>query len=279
MPGCAYGRTMIKRALFAALLAVSPAVTPIVAHAFSQEDVVLGNFLPGWQTGAGTHMAALHVQLAPEWKTYWRAPGDTGIPPVFDWSGSENLKAVRFHWPRPSVFHVNGMQSIGYHHELVLPIEVTAINPDQPILLRARIDIGVCKDICVPASFELAADLNAQGQRDPVIVDALSNRPTPGHEAGLIGIGCTVEPIKDGLRITAALALPSLGGSETVVFESGLPGVWVSESTARRDGSQLVAVTEMVPPSGAPFALDRSGVTVTVIAGGNAVEISGCPAP
>ena len=41
---------------------------------------------PGWQTGAGTRMVALHLRLAPEWKTYWRSPGEAGIPPEFDWS-------------------------------------------------------------------------------------------------------------------------------------------------------------------------------------------------
>jgi DsbC/DsbD-like thiol-disulfide interchange protein len=73
----------------------------------------------------GGHMAAVELQLAPGWKTYWRSPGDAGIPPSFDWSGSENVKSVRLHWPAPEVFEANGMQTIGYHERLVLPVEIT----------------------------------------------------------------------------------------------------------------------------------------------------------
>ena len=57
--------------------------------------------IEGYRTSRGTHMAALKIQLQPGWKTYWRAPGDGGIPPQFDWSGSKNIKGVQFHWPRP----------------------------------------------------------------------------------------------------------------------------------------------------------------------------------
>ena len=69
----------------------------------------------GWQMQNGHHMAGLSLQLAPDWKTYWRAPGEAGIPPLFDWSGSTNVQSVRVHWPSPVVFHLNGMQTIGYH--------------------------------------------------------------------------------------------------------------------------------------------------------------------
>jgi hypothetical protein len=73
--------------------------------------------------------------------------------------------------------------------------------------------------------------------------------------------------------------IPPLGPEETVVFESGVDGVWVSEAQADRSGSTLIAASDMVPPTGAPFALDRSGVTLTVISMDRAVEIRGCPAP
>ena len=246
------------------------------AAALSPEDVVQAALLTGWKTDSGTHMAALRLRMAPDWKTYWRAPGDAGIPPVFDWAGSDNLGAVRLHWPRPSVFHLNGMQSIGYHNELVLPIEVTPADPARPVRLNLRVDMGVCEEICVPASVSVAGDLVAPGAPDGAIRTALADQPERAKAGG--DVSCAVAPIADGLRVTARLRMPPVGPDETVVFEAGREGVWVAESVEERQGAELVAWTEMVPPEGAPFALDRSRVVLTVIGDSRAVEITGCPA-
>jgi len=255
------------------------ALLPTPALAFSQEDVLRGDIRPGWATDAGTRMTALHLSLATGWKTYWRSPGDAGIPPSFDWSGSENLRAVAFHWPRPHVFELNGLKTVGYHDELVLPIEVTPIDATRPVRLRGTVDLGVCSDICIPAALAFDAVMAGPGAPDPVIAAALADRPVTARQAGLAGIGCTVDPIADGLRLTATMALPPAGGEETVVFESATSGIWVSEADATRKGGTLTAAADLVPPDGAPFALDRSTVTVTVISDTRAVEIRGCPAP
>lgn len=260
---------MFKRILLLAALFAAPAA--------AQSDLVSGSLRSGWQTDSGTRMAAIHLTLAPGWKTYWRAPGDAGIPPQFDWSGSDNLAGVTVHWPRPEVFTINGMTTIGYDAEVVLPVELHPRDPSRPVRLEASVDLGVCRDICVPATLHLSGDLTAPGGADPVIRAALDARPDPGRAAGLTAIACRVEPIADGLRLEARIDLPATGGAETVVFEAG-PGVWVDESRVTRDGNRLIAVTEMVGPSGGAFALDRSAVTVTVLGRDRAVEIRGCPA-
>jgi DsbC/DsbD-like thiol-disulfide interchange protein len=252
---------------------------PAIAPATTPAEVLEARILPGWQTAQGTRMVALELTLAPQWKTYWRSPGDAGIPPLFDWTGSENLAAVQPHWPRPQVFHLNGMQSIGYHEKLVLPLELTPKTQGQPILLRATVDLGVCRDICMPATLTLSAEITGKGAPDPAIRSALDDRPTNGAEAGLTAISCTVEPISDGLRLTATLRMPSTGGAETVVFEPGRSAVWVSDATVSRKGGKITASSDLVSETGAPFALDRSRVTVTVLGRDRAVEIAGCPAP
>jgi DsbC/DsbD-like thiol-disulfide interchange protein len=242
-------------------------------------DILQVRVLPGWRTEAGTRMSALDLTLAPEWKTYWRSPGDAGIPPMFDWSGSQNLAGVVFHWPRPHVFHLNGLQSIGYEQRLVLPMELVARDPARPIHLRAAVDLGICRDICMPATMAIDAVIDGPGAPDPVIRAALAERPLSGPEAGLDAIACSVEPIADGLRLTASLRLPPTGGAETVVFEPGRAAVWVSEAEVERRGGTLVARADLVAESGAPFVLDRSRVVVTVLGDRRAVEIAGCPAP
>lgn len=260
---------MIKVALLAMMLA-SPAL------AQSQDEVLHAELLPGWRMEDGHRMAALDLRLAPEWKTYWRAPGDTGIPPMFDWTGSVNLKTVRFHWPSPKAITLSGLTSLGYLGELVLPVELVPVDPAKPVTLALKMDLGICREICLPAHLAFSGVLSGQGGADDQIKVALSREPKR-----LTGVqtSCQVDPIADGLRLTARMVLPVQGEVETVAFETSDPSVWVATSTTHREGPMLISQTDLVPSAGAPYALDRSGLTMTVLADGHGVELQGCPAP
>ena len=247
------------------------------ARAVTQNDVLSATLLPGWQMQTGHYMAGLNLTLAPDWKTYWRAPGETGIPPQFNWSGSQNVASVRLHWPSPQVFVLNGMQSIGYHDALLLPIEVIPRDPTKPVDLHLQMQLGICKDICMPANLTLTSPLG--GESDARIQTALQQGPVTGADAGLARIRCQITPIDDGLHVSAHIDLPQQGNPETVVFESSDKTVWVAQASATRDGRILTAATDFVPAKGAPFDLQRDDVTVTVIGQGHSVEINGCPAP
>jgi DsbC/DsbD-like thiol-disulfide interchange protein len=249
------------------------------ALATTQDEVLTADISPGWQMENGSRMAAVRLTLAPGWKTYWRSPGDAGIPPSFDWSGSDNVASVRFHWPAPVVFDTAGMRTIGYHDRLVLPVEITPQDPARSIRLAVRVSLGICDTICIPAVVDLVADLDNPGAADPEITAALDARATPAAEAGVTAVSCRITPIKDGLRLEARLRLPDPGLPEVVAFETADPAVWVAASVSRREGDDLVSMTELVPPEGAPFALDRSGVIMTILAPGSAIEVKGCPDP
>ncbi len=261
----------------AALAALTPTVTP--AWAMTQDEALQASLLPGWQMEGGHHMAGLSLVLTPGWKTYWRSPGEAGIPPLFDWSGSQNVKAVYVHWPSPVVFHTNGLQTVGYKGDVVLPLEVVPVVPGQPIVLKAQVDMGICKDICMPAHVSVSADLPNPGTDYPAVRAALKARPASAAQAGVGRVACEVEPIADGLRLTATVDIPDQGRDEAVVFEPADRSIWVAQSVTSRSGSRLTSVTELVGPSGVPFALDRSGLRLTVLGGARAVEIAGCPAP
>jgi len=233
--------------------------------------------LPGWRTDRGTHMAAIRITLAPGWKTYWRAPGDAGIPAQFDWAGSDNLGGVALHWPVPSVFHQNGLTSVGYHDQVIIPIELTPRRAGAAIALSAQIDMGVCEDICVPVSVRVAADLPAGASRpDARIRAALADRPMTAREAGVTRVTCSVVSGARGLSVTASIDMPSLGGDEFAVIE--LPGapVWVSEAVTTRSATTINATADMVPPRGTALTLDRSRLRITVLGERGAVDIQGC---
>jgi DsbC/DsbD-like thiol-disulfide interchange protein len=260
-------------------LALILSLAAVPAPAETQDDVLSARMLPGWKAADGHYMAAISLTLAPGWKTYWRAPGEAGIPPEFDWAGSQNLGGLRILWPSPQVIAQNGMESIGYRDGLTLPVEVTPADPGQPVHLALKMNLGVCHDICMPAEVTLKADLAGPGAPDQTIAAALQAGPKPAAAAGLVAVSCQLAEIKDGLRLTAKLDLPSQGQGEKVVVETGEPDVWVSDSTTDRQGADLTASADLVPPAGKPFVLDRSGVVLTVLAGGKSVEIHGCPAP
>ena len=132
-----------------------PLTGPILAAAcllgapgFAQslpDNLVRAELLPGWTTDSGAQMAALRLTLAPGWKTYWRAPGEAGIPPQFDWRASGNLAGVAYHWPRPQVFQINGLRTLAYRNELVLPIEFLPVDRGTAVKVSGTIDLGVCE--------------------------------------------------------------------------------------------------------------------------------------
>jgi len=254
------------------LLAMTAA--PALAGPF--DDVARIDVIPGWQTTDGTYMAGLRVTLRPGWKTYWRAPGDAGIPPEFSWNGSQNITAAQYHWPVPQIFDQGDMQSIGYHDTLVLPIELTQSDPNAPIQMSGQVNLGVCEDICVPVSLPFNAVLPAGGHRDGAITASLLNQPMEAADAGVVSAVCRVSPAESGLTLTATLTMPPAGNVESVVIEAGNPEVWVSQPDISRSGNTLQATADMIHATSSSFALDRSAVRITVLGSDYAVDVRGC---
>lgn len=123
----------------AAIIALFGLIPP--AYAEAPQAVASIDVLPGWQTPSGTRMVGLKITLAEGWKTYWRAPGDAGIPPQFEWTGSQNVSGASFLWPTPELFETNGAVTIGYHGTVVIPIELTGDGDD--MRLSGEVDMGV----------------------------------------------------------------------------------------------------------------------------------------
>lgn len=244
--------------------------------AAAQEPSAQLRLLPGWRMENGHHMAGLEIRLPSGWKTYWRRPGEAGIPPDFDWSGSANMADVRIHWPVPHVFRQAGLRSIGYGEGVVLPVEVVPARPGQPVSLSLRAEMGMCDDICVPVSAAARATLPAAPARpDARIRAALADRPLTAAESGA-RVECDAALAARGATLTLRLSLPPLGAAEEVVIEPSDPALWVSEPRTRREGAALVSTVEIEAPRGVPLALDRAGLRTTVIGTKGAVEIRGC---
>ncbi|MGR3398073.1 MAG: protein-disulfide reductase DsbD domain-containing protein [Paracoccus sp. (in: a-proteobacteria)] len=225
--------------------------------------------LPGWMDDAGNRLAALELELEPGWKTYWRSPGDTGLPPQFDWQESGNLAGVTLHWPAPQPIRSGDTLEMGYHDRLVLPVTARPLVAGEPVDLRVQVELGLCHDICVPGHLDLTA-ADAGTAPDAVIADAMAAEP----QRLKLRPGCDVTRIDDGLRL--AVDLPRPEADLAAVELVGRPEIWVSgaEILPRDDGHQ--AVVEMVGPTGRPFDLDPDNIRLTLVTPGGAFETLGC---
>ncbi len=227
----------------------------------------------------GTHMAALEITLKPGWKTYWRAPGDLGIPPSFDWRGSDNLSGVEISWPTPRSLLQGGMTTIGYTDRVVLPLKVLPKRAGRDIRLQGVLNLGVCEDICIPVNLNISAALPKGAQkRDPSIAAALADQPYSAAEARVSGVRCTLSPHAHGLALRADIRMPSAGGPEVAVIETDNPQVWVAPAKTTRKGGTLTAETRLEHVEGRSFAVNRSALRITVLGKSYAVDIQGCPA-
>ncbi len=267
---------MFRAICLSALIAISAAA--VDAEGVNVPDgVVRIELLPGWRIAPDQQMAGLKITLADGWKTYWRAPGDAGIPPSFDWTASQGIEAVTYHWPEPQVFHVSGMRSVGYVGGVVIPVTFT-LTGTGPARAEGVIEMGVCDEICVPALVRVTATLDPEGRRDPEIVAALIDQPVDAQKAGVTSVSCKVDPDDNGLTLHATVTLPPSGGSEDMVIEAGDPAIWVSEPQLTRNGDTLSAVATLSREDGAGLVLDRSALRLTILGGPRAIDIQGCPA-
>ncbi|MEM9010317.1 MAG: protein-disulfide reductase DsbD domain-containing protein [Pseudomonadota bacterium] len=235
--------------------------------------------LPGWQEADGRHVVAISIDLAPGWKTYWRAPGDGGIPPQLDWTGSENVAAIDLHWPVPGVYDSYGMRTVGYERRLVLPISVTPEQAEAPVDLSLALSYGVCADICVPVGARL--DLQVSGSvdnPDPAIAAALADQAVPAHAAGVTAGACRLSP--DGETYT--LDTDFTFGTEptgpiTVLAEAPtLVDLWISPASVEQTGDLVSASMTLDWFGEGPFALDRASLRFTLLNDGGAIDVQGC---
>jgi len=106
---------------------------------------------------------AVQVQMDPGWHSYWRSPGEAGLPTRFDWRGSQNLTDLQVYWPLPKKFDEAGLVTFGYSGNVVFPVSFVKTYPDESAQAVLVLNAMACKEICVPQRMVLTLDLPAQG--------------------------------------------------------------------------------------------------------------------
>lgn len=145
-----------------------------------------------WRKRKDALVAGVQVKLADGWKTYWRYPGDSGLPPRFDWSGSRNLKEARVLWPAPVRLLDSAGTSIGYKKEVVFPVLIEPVRAAEPVELKLKMEFAVCADICIPAEAELQLTTGKGGlfslSYAPLLLRYLDRVPMQQASGGRSGI-------------------------------------------------------------------------------------------
>ena len=160
----------------------------------------------------GLRLAGIAITLDPKFITYWRTPGDAGVPPMFDFAGSKNVKAARIEYPAPRKFDEAGAEAFGYSDGVIFPVLITPQDPARPIALDVAFDYAVCANICIPAKAQLHAALGGPASSEAGQVrDALAAVPRPREVGG-------TEPVRID-RVT-----PAGNGGFTVEATTPDPG-------------------------------------------------------
>ena len=271
-PGAALLATL---ALVLALTPLLPRGAAAAASAWGRAEMVEARLIAAVDgTGGGATVAlGLQVRLWPGWKTYWRSPGDAGLPPRIDWTGSRNLAGVDIAWPAPIRFSVFGLETFGYEGELVLPLTAHLTKPGEALALTATGELLVCHDICVPARFDLALALPAgpatPGAEAGLIAGAVKKVPGDGRAAGLALTAVRDASGPDGPAVTIEATAREPFATPDLFLE-GEAGQAFKPPELRLElgGRRLTARLALLPPpAGAPplssFTGHDLGVTLT----------------
>ncbi len=150
---------------------------------------------------APVYRGGVEIALNPGWKTYWRYPGDAGIPPRFDWSGSRNVASVEVFYPAPKrITDGAGQTSIGYEERVIFPLRITPNDPANPVVLKLRLDFATCEKLCIPAQADLSLAFTAGATVEPSLEEAEKRVPAkqnPAKPHALAILGAKIERGKD----------------------------------------------------------------------------------
>ena len=258
-----------------ALLFGAPAraadASPWVEDSYSAIRLIAG----ANKSGADSLRAGIEIKMQPAWHTYWRYPGDSGVPPRFSYSESDNLATVKVLYPAPHTFTDEVGTTIGYKGNVILPLRVFPRQKDKPVTLRAKIDYAVCDRLCVPVEAHVELTLAGMGGEDNAALAAAEGRvprPVSATEAGL-----TARRANDDKRkplVFVDLAAPT--GQPVELFVEGPTAEWALPVPKPAQGAPPGHAHFVFELDGLPPGVDPNGpfeLTFTIVKGGSAIEV------
>src|SRR5947207_7750512 len=231
--------------------------------------------LAGSRSGA-VLLGGIAFELQPGWKTYWRTPGDSGVPPRFDFSKSDNVEAVTVLWPAPLKFDDGaGGTSLGYKHQIVLPLRIVAKDANKPVTLRAAINYAVCEKLCIPvdAKAELAF-ASVASTEDGNLSEALNSVPKPANIGDPNPL--TIRDVKREGKINVLVDVSAPEGKDVSLFVEGPTPDWALPvpklvETSPPGVKRFTFELDGLPPGVSP---DGAALKLTLVGGDKAYEFN-----
>jgi DsbC/DsbD-like thiol-disulfide interchange protein len=223
----------------------------------------------------GIVRGALQIEPKAGWITYWREPGDAGIPPHINFPSSSDVTLQKMSYPVPKRFDNGELRDIGYDGPVAFPFELKIKDPSKPAKLTASTFIGLCRNICIPFQADFSLSLNQEGgtsfSEAMIINDAETKLPEkPSSDFAVTHY--TVSADGDQLRLR--LRLPKDAIKKPKVIVTGPEGhVLFSDDKGKRDGDDYSVA---LPVGKLPKDYDMKGKRwgILVLAGPRAMETS-----
>ena len=210
----------------------------------------------------GSYGAGVEIALSGRALTYWRNPGDAGVAPRFDFSGSRNLGSVEVIYPAPERHDEGGAEAFGWRKNVIFPVTLRPVDPARPVILDLKLEYAACEQICVPSDAHLQFELQPktpQGAQAARIALWAARVPKPAP-ANAFRIARTKGAAIPTWRVTPA----EPAGPESDLFAEG-PDGWFFETRRVGDHFTLAAVDRPASAS-APISVrltyrTKSGAT------------------
>jgi suppressor for copper-sensitivity B len=207
--------------------------------------------------------AGLEFRFAKGWHGYWRTPGDAGVAPLIDWSGSENIARHDIAWPAPHRLVIEDLQNIVYDNHVVLPVKLSLEKPGAPARILISLAYAACSEICVPYQADLALQLppGAGGTSPEAAAINAARKTVPGTAAaaGIDIIGTRVAgPASEPVLVVDLLSKDRPFMQPDLFIEgigNGIPAAPKIELQANANAARLTVRMSQVPPSDRPLTL------------------------
>ena len=218
-------------------------------------------------------LAAVVMRLAPGWKTYWRVPGEGGLPPRFDFSGSRNVRTVRVLWPAPKRYSspVTG-ETIGYKDEVAFPLLIAPEDASRPVILNMKLDYGICGEMCVPAQAQATLTLppEASSTQARAYIERWLARTPLKDDARVRVAAARLMKENDGLVLEVTVPGPDAGRVSDILVEGVELAIF---GRPRKIGGRGDAVVFRLPVLGLAEEKDfrKATLRLTILRGEKAV--------
>ncbi|MBY5622928.1 protein-disulfide reductase DsbD domain-containing protein [Rhizobium leguminosarum] len=185
----------------------------------------------------GKIRAALQIEPKPGWITYWKEPGNSGIPPQITIAAASGVTLDAIAYPVPKHFFKGAIEDIAYDGPVTLPLSLTAAGKG-PVTIDAAAFIGICKDICIPfqANFQLTLGpaIQSHPEEEAILQAADARLPKPPSQ----DFDLTAHAMSsDRTTLSLTLALPGEGKVAPDIIVTGPSGyAFTKQIGGKRDG-------------------------------------------